>query len=63
MHDEPHQLLVGPRHALAGAPAVTPVQLADHRIWMPGMAGGAGRADNYEIEIWTLHGRDPDAEG
>ncbi|MEU7749287.1 LysR family transcriptional regulator [Nonomuraea sp. NPDC049158] len=36
--DEPHQLLVGPRHALAKAHAVTPAQLAEHRIWMPGMA-------------------------
>jgi DNA-binding transcriptional LysR family regulator len=38
--DEPHQLLVGPRHALANAHAVTPAQLAGHRIWMPGMAAG-----------------------
>jgi DNA-binding transcriptional LysR family regulator len=36
--DDPHQLLVGPRHALANAEAVTPAQLAGHRIWMPGLA-------------------------
>jgi DNA-binding transcriptional LysR family regulator len=38
--DEAHQLLVGPRHAFAGAHAVTPAQLAGHRIWMPGLAAG-----------------------
>jgi DNA-binding transcriptional LysR family regulator len=38
--DEPHQLLVGPRHALANASAVTPAQLAGHRIWMPGLDRG-----------------------
>jgi DNA-binding transcriptional LysR family regulator len=38
--DEPHQLLVGPRHALASAHAVTPARLAGHRIWMPGLDRG-----------------------
>jgi DNA-binding transcriptional LysR family regulator len=37
---EPHQLLVGPRHALASAHAITPAQLAGHRIWMPGLDRG-----------------------
>jgi DNA-binding transcriptional LysR family regulator len=46
--DEPHELLVGPRHALAAAPAVTPAQLAAHRIWMPGMAAGTEWADYYD---------------
>ncbi len=46
--DEPHQLLVGPRHALAGAHAVTPAQLAGYRIWMPGMARGTEWADYYD---------------
>lgn len=46
--DEPHQLLVGPRHALADAPSVTPSQLAGHRIWMPGMAAGTEWADYYD---------------
>jgi DNA-binding transcriptional LysR family regulator len=45
--DEPHQLLVGPKHAFADAPAVTPQQLAGHRIWMPGMAAGTEWADYY----------------
>jgi DNA-binding transcriptional LysR family regulator len=31
--DEHHELLVGPRHALAGARAVTPAELAAYRIW------------------------------
>jgi DNA-binding transcriptional LysR family regulator len=46
--DDPHQLLVGPRHALAGAHAVTPAQLAGHRIWMPGMAPGTEWSDYYD---------------
>lgn len=35
--DDPHQLLVGPRHPLAGATGLRPADLAEHRIWMPGM--------------------------
>ncbi|WP_433514075.1 LysR family transcriptional regulator [Nonomuraea sp. CA-143628] len=46
--DEPHQLLVGPRHALARAHAVTPAQLAGHRIWMPGMAPETEWAGYYD---------------
>ena len=46
--DEPHQLLVGPGHPLAGAHAVTPAQLAGHRIWMPGMAAGTEWAAYYD---------------
>ena len=38
--DESHELLVGPRHALANAPAVTPARLAGQRIWMPGLDRG-----------------------
>ena len=45
--DDRHQLLVGPRHALARARAVTPAQLAGHRIWMPGMDRGTEVADYY----------------
>lgn len=36
--DDRHELLVGPRHPLADAKAVTPAELADHPIWMPGMS-------------------------
>jgi DNA-binding transcriptional LysR family regulator len=46
--DEPHELLVGPRHAFADAPFVTPGQLAGHRIWMPGMAAGTEWAEYYD---------------
>lgn len=35
--DSPTQLLVGPRHPLAGAKTVTPRQLKGHRIWVPGI--------------------------
>lgn len=35
--DDRHQLLVGPRHPLAGATGLRPADLAGHRIWMPGM--------------------------
>ena len=48
MIDEHHELLVGPRHALANARAVTPAQLAGHRIWMPGMAAGTEWASYYD---------------
>ncbi|MEU8421142.1 LysR family transcriptional regulator [Micromonospora sp. NPDC048835] len=46
--DEHHELLVGPRHALANARSVTPAQLAEHRIWMPGLAPGTEWADYYD---------------
>jgi DNA-binding transcriptional LysR family regulator len=36
--DERHELLVGPRHPLANAKAVTPAELVHHPIWMPGMS-------------------------
>ncbi|MBF6075362.1 LysR family transcriptional regulator [Nocardia beijingensis] len=45
--DEPHQLLVGPRHPLANARAVTPRQLAGHRIRMPGLPVRGEVADYY----------------
>ncbi|GIJ43448.1 LysR family transcriptional regulator [Virgisporangium aliadipatigenens] len=46
--DERHEILVGPRHPLAERRAVTPAQLAEHRIWMPGMAAGTEWADYYD---------------
>jgi DNA-binding transcriptional LysR family regulator len=36
--DDRHELLVGPRHPLAKAKAVTLAELTDHPIWMPGMS-------------------------
>jgi DNA-binding transcriptional LysR family regulator len=53
--DEPHQLLVGPRHPLANARSVTPAQLAGHRIWMPGLRARGEVAEYYE-ELATAFG-------
>jgi DNA-binding transcriptional LysR family regulator len=53
--DEHHQLLVGPRHPLANALAVTPAQLAGHRIWMPGLAA-RGEVADYYAELATTFG-------
>lgn len=46
--DEPIQLLVGPGHRFAAAEAVTPAELAGHRIWMPGNVAGAEWAVYYD---------------
>lgn len=53
--DEPHQLLVGPRHPLADAQAVTPTHLAGHRIRMPGLPARGEVADFY-AELTTTFG-------
>jgi DNA-binding transcriptional LysR family regulator len=46
--DEPVQLLTGAAHEFAAARAVTPVQLAGHRIWMPGIVTGTEWAAYYD---------------
>ena len=46
--DEPLQLLTGPAHRFATAPAVTPKELAGQRIWMPGIVTGTEWAAYYE---------------
>ncbi|WP_163553317.1 LysR family transcriptional regulator [Candidatus Frankia alpina] len=46
--DEPHQLLTGPAHKLAAAPAVTPADLVGHRIWIPGILPGTEWATYYD---------------
>jgi DNA-binding transcriptional LysR family regulator len=46
--DEPHQLLTGPRHALAGKKSVTPALLAGHRIWMPSLPAGSEWAEYFD---------------
>jgi LysR substrate binding domain len=46
--DEPHQLLTGPRHTLAGEKSVTPARLARHRIWMPSLPAGSEWADYFD---------------
>ncbi|TKA04785.1 LysR family transcriptional regulator [Actinacidiphila oryziradicis] len=60
--DEPHQLLVGPRHPLANARAVTPGQLAGHRIWMPGL-DARGEVAAYYDELATTFGVTIDVVG
>ena len=45
--DEPIQLLAGPAHEFATASAVTPAQLAGHRIWMPSVVPGTEWAAYY----------------
>ncbi|MFI6493986.1 LysR family transcriptional regulator [Streptomyces sp. NPDC050564] len=46
--DEPVQLLTGPAHEFAAAPAVTPAELVGHRIWMPGIVPGTEWAAYYD---------------
>jgi DNA-binding transcriptional LysR family regulator len=45
--DEPIQVITGPGHALAGLRAVTPAELARHRIWMPAIVPGTEWAAFY----------------
>ncbi|HEX4432326.1 MAG TPA: LysR family transcriptional regulator [Frankiaceae bacterium] len=42
------QLLVGPRHPLAAARALTPPQLRQYRIWVPGIAPRSEWAEFYD---------------
>ncbi|WP_194898655.1 LysR family transcriptional regulator [Catenulispora pinisilvae] len=46
--DDRLDLLVGPRHPLAGARTVRLPQLAGHRIWIPGVVPGVEWSDYYE---------------
>ena len=46
--NEPVQLLTGPAHKFAAAPAVTPAGLAGHTIWMPGLVPGTEWAAYYD---------------
>jgi DNA-binding transcriptional LysR family regulator len=60
--DEPHQLLTGPAHELASASAVTPSQLAGHRIWIPGIVPGTEWAAYYD-DLAATFGLTIDAVG
>jgi DNA-binding transcriptional LysR family regulator len=60
--DEPHQLLIGPRHAFASAGTVTLGQLAGHRIWIPGIVAGTEWAAYYD-ELAAAFGLTIDAVG
>jgi DNA-binding transcriptional LysR family regulator len=62
VHDEPIQLLTGPSHAFATARAVTPAQVAGHRIWMPGIVAGTEWAAFYE-ELASVFGLTIDTVG
>ncbi|KKD07945.1 LysR family transcriptional regulator [Streptomyces sp. WM6386] len=62
VYDEPVQLLTGPRHALSTARAVTPAQLAGHRIWMPGLVADTEWAAYYD-EFATEFGLTIEATG
>jgi DNA-binding transcriptional LysR family regulator len=43
-----HELLVGPRHPLANSRTVALAELADHRIWMPGLPADTEAGAYYE---------------
>lgn len=60
--DSPAELLVGPRHPLASARVVTPEQLREFRIWVPGIAVGSEWAVFYD-ELVTAFGLRIDAAG
>ncbi len=60
--DEAHELLVGPRHPFAHARAVTPAQLAGHRIWMPGL-DARGEVTDYYDELAAAFGLRIDVVG
>jgi DNA-binding transcriptional LysR family regulator len=62
VYDEPVQLLTGPAHEFAAARAVTPGQLAGHRIWMPGIVTGTEWAAYYD-ELAAAFGLTIDATG
>lgn len=59
---ERHQLLVGPRHPLADQPDITPGQLVDHPIWMPGLPADS-EAGAYYQELSTAFGLTIDMVG
>ncbi|MCP2183614.1 DNA-binding transcriptional regulator, LysR family [Prauserella alba] len=46
--DVPLELLVGPGHPMSDAASVRPADLADHRIWIPGIRPDAEWAAFYE---------------
>ncbi|MGW5667185.1 LysR family transcriptional regulator [Micromonospora sp. NPDC003776] len=46
--DSPLELLVGPRHPLASARTVTPPQLSNLRIWVPGIVPRSEWAEFYD---------------
>ncbi|MGP4047656.1 LysR family transcriptional regulator [Streptomyces sp. 2A115] len=62
VYDEPIQLLTGPAHELTDARAVTPAELAGHRIWMPGLVAGTEWTAYYD-ELAATFGLTIEATG
>ncbi|CAM3178581.1 LysR family transcriptional regulator [Prescottella defluvii] len=48
IRDDPLQLLVGPDHPLASAPSLNPADLAEYRVWIPGIKQGTEWAAFYD---------------
>ncbi|WP_327336573.1 LysR family transcriptional regulator [Streptomyces sp. NBC_01324] len=60
--DSPLELLVGPEHPLASARELTPSQLREHRIWVPGIAPRSEWSAFYD-QLATDFGLRIDAAG
>lgn len=60
--DEPLHLFTGPAHEFASARAISPVQLAGRRIWMPGNMPGTEWAAYYD-ELAAAFGLTVEATG
>lgn len=60
--DDRLQLLTGPAHPLAGAPVLSPADLAGHRIWIPGLQPGSEWAAFY-AEMAAVFGLRIDGAG
>ncbi|WP_328867295.1 LysR family transcriptional regulator [Streptomyces sp. NBC_00304] len=60
--DSPLELLVGPKHPLASAHELTPLQLREHRIWVPGIAPRSEWSEFYD-QLATDFGLRIDAAG
>ena len=60
--DDRHELLVGPRHRLAGAASLTLAELGTERIWMPGMRAGT-EWHAYYAELSRVFGLRIDSVG
>ena len=52
--DEPLELITGPTHPLASRAAVTPAELRDHRIWVPGIVAGSEWEAYYDVVAATF---------
>lgn len=60
--DSPLELLAGPKHPLAGARTVTPIQLRGHRLWVPGIAPRTEWGEFYD-QLTTAFDLRVDAAG